>query len=118
MEEGLGFAHFLTQVDAMGRSVLALLLILSHGGLHGFGQFTHGQQVGHLAAALERGHLGLVHGPSGTEVQFLDGLECWSQFSMKSWPACGFCEFLQGEGALAGLEIVKGGEIPGQRIVG
>lgn len=29
MEEGLGFAHFLTQVDAMGRGVLALLLILS-----------------------------------------------------------------------------------------
>jgi biopolymer transport protein ExbB len=29
MEQGLGFAHFLTQVDAMGRGVLALLLILS-----------------------------------------------------------------------------------------
>ncbi|MBI5437528.1 MAG: MotA/TolQ/ExbB proton channel family protein [Nitrosomonadales bacterium] len=29
MEEGLGFAHFLTQVDAMGRGVLALLLLLS-----------------------------------------------------------------------------------------
>ena len=29
MEEGLGFAHFLTQVDAMGRGVLALLLMLS-----------------------------------------------------------------------------------------
>lgn len=29
MEPGLGFAHFLTQTDALGRSVLALLLALS-----------------------------------------------------------------------------------------
>ena len=29
MEHGLGFAHFLTQTDALGRSVLALLLALS-----------------------------------------------------------------------------------------
>lgn len=29
MEEGLGFAHFLTQVDAMGKVVLGLLLVLS-----------------------------------------------------------------------------------------
>lgn len=29
MEQGLGFAHFITQCDAMGKGVLALLLILS-----------------------------------------------------------------------------------------
>jgi biopolymer transport protein ExbB len=29
MEQGLGFAHFISQTDAMGRGVLALLLILS-----------------------------------------------------------------------------------------
>ena len=29
MEQGLGFAHFLTQVDAMGMGVLTLLLLLS-----------------------------------------------------------------------------------------
>ena len=29
MEQGLGFVHFLTQTDALGRSVLALLLALS-----------------------------------------------------------------------------------------
>lgn len=29
MEEGLGFAHFISQVDAMGKVVLALLLLLS-----------------------------------------------------------------------------------------
>jgi biopolymer transport protein ExbB len=29
MEQGLGFAHFLSQTDAMGRGVLALLLVLS-----------------------------------------------------------------------------------------
>ena len=29
MEEGLGFAHFISQVDAMGKVVLALLLVLS-----------------------------------------------------------------------------------------
>ena len=29
MEQGLGFAHFISQVDAMGKVVLALLLVLS-----------------------------------------------------------------------------------------
>ncbi len=29
MEQGLGFAHFITQTDAMGMAVLALLLVLS-----------------------------------------------------------------------------------------
>jgi len=29
MEQGLGFAHFLTQADALGRGVLVLLLALS-----------------------------------------------------------------------------------------
>src|SRR3989338_7641602 len=29
MEQGLGFAHFISQTDAMGKGVLALLLVLS-----------------------------------------------------------------------------------------